>query len=72
MTTKLIIFIFISLLIFIINFLWYYITIPSSTLFPEKDESKPKITYALYSYLIPTLPLFLLYSYIINNMFNLI
>ena len=57
----------ILILTVLILFTWYYITLPGSTLSPNKKHPKPSVKTALTSYLIYTIPMILAVYYLTLN-----
>lgn len=58
--------------IVLFRFAWYYLTLPGSTLSPNKEHQKPSINTAAISYLIYIIPMLLAVYYLNPKQLNLI
>jgi hypothetical protein len=54
----------ILVLVQLIVFTWYYVTLPGSKLSPDKKHPQPSVKSALMSYLIYLLPMMVLLSFL--------
>jgi hypothetical protein len=61
-------FLVIMMIILVVPFLWYYVTLPGSKLSPIKDQPKPTIEKAMKSYVLYIIPMAIINIYVMTKL----